>query len=439
MHKTLSLLACLAFGFSVNVDCLADEKAPSPGYTLLAPLGNNNAYLVNLDGDVVHQWNCDNQPGNATYLLEDGSLLRTGKVENETFQSRGGAGGKVQKYTWDGDLVWDYTISNDQMYQHHDVEPMPNGNVLVIAWEYRSRDEAIAAGRDPDLITDNALWPETIVEIKQDGINGAQVVWQWSLWDHLVQSHDDTKDNFGNTADHPELVDLNFARNGGADWIHMNSVAYNAELDQIALSARWFNEVWIIDHSTTTEEAASHSGGKHGKGGDLIYRWGNPYAYFAGLPSDQIFFGQHDARWIPKSYPGAGNMTVFNNGGERAGRDHSSADEFKPVINKDGTYPLPAIGPYQPQALTWTYADPERFLSERISGVERQPNGNTLICQGDSGRVFEVTPEGEIVWDKNAGDLIPSQGPRGGSLFRAPRYTPDYPAFQGKSLTPRNQ
>ena len=67
------------------------------------------------------------------------------------------------------------------------------------------------------------------------------------------------------------------------------------------MSARWFNEVWIIDHSTSTEEAASHVGGKHGKGGDLIYRWGNPYAYFAGLPSDQVFFGQHDARWIPET------------------------------------------------------------------------------------------------------------------------------------------
>ena len=104
-------------------------------------------------------------------------------------------------------------------------------------------------------------------------------------------------------------------------------------------------------------------------------------------------------------------------------------------MNPDGTYPLPDAGPFAPEKLTWSYSDPGRFLSERISGAERQPNGNTLICQGESGRVFEVTPEGEIVWEKNCADILPSQGPRGGSLFRAPRYPLDFAAFKGKDLS----
>ena len=105
-------------------------------------------------------------------------------------------------------------------------------------------------------------------------------------------------------------------------------------------------------------------------------------------------------------------------------------------MNVDGTYPLPESGPYGPDSILWTYADPDRFLSERISGAQRQPNGNTLICQGDGGRVFEVTPDGKIVWEKTTAEVLPSQGPRGGSLFRAPRYPPEYAAFKGKTLKP---
>jgi hypothetical protein len=80
----------------------------------------------------------------------------------------------------------------------------------------------------------------------------------------------------------------------------VNSVSYNAKLDQILISVRSFNEFWIIDHSVTTKEAAGHTGGRSGKGGDLLYRWGNPSAYRAGKTSDQKLFAQHDAHWIPE-------------------------------------------------------------------------------------------------------------------------------------------
>ena len=109
---------------------------------------------------------------------------------------------------------------------------------------------------------------------------------------------DSTKLDYGILSDFPERVNINLVSNGPFnDWIHINSIDYNAELDQILLSARNANEIWIIDHSTTTAEAASHSGGNAGKGGDLLYRWGNPQIYGRGTENDRIYYRQHDATW----------------------------------------------------------------------------------------------------------------------------------------------
>src|SRR5262249_17725952 len=113
-----------------------------------------------------------------------------------------------------------------------------------------------------------------------------------------------------------------------ADWLHCNSLSYNAEFDQIMVSSPEFNEIWIIDHSTTTAEAASHAGGRSGKGGDLLYRWGNPRAYRAGTVKDQRLFYQHNAQWIPRGFPGEGHLLVFNNGRRRPGGAHSTVDEI---------------------------------------------------------------------------------------------------------------
>ena len=179
-----------------------------------------------------------------------------------------------------------------------------------------------------------------------------------------------------------------------------------------------FNEIWIIDHGTTTEQAAGHTGGRYGKGGDLLYRWGNPAAYGAGTAADQRLFAQHDATWIPANCPGAGHILVFNNGRGRPDGEYTSVDEIVPPIDDQGGYTRKAGKPFGPDAATWTYtAEPKSsFFAGHISGAQRLPNGNTLIASGEQGRIFEVTAEGKTVWDylnPHAGDLGPEMRPPG--------------------------
>ena len=340
-----------------------------------------------------------------------------------------GALGRIQEYTWDGQLVWDFKLFNDKQLFHHDVTKMPNGNFLFVVWDKKTAAEAIAAGRKKDLVS-NYLLPDSLVEVKPTGKTTGEVVWEWHLWDHLIQDHDSSQANFGNVAAHPELVDVNYvedsmapvvARKDGLDklksigyvgsptsraqrinpdWTHINSVDYNAELDQILVSVHDFSEIWIIDHSTTTAEAAGHTGGKSGKGGDLLYRWGNPRVYRAGTVADQKLFAQHNAHWIPRGLPGEGHILIFNNGPRRPDGTYSSVDEIIPPVDEKGRYPLKEGAAFGPEKAYWSYSAPKKsdFYSSFISGAHRLPNGNTQICSGANGTIFEVTPDKKIVW-----------------------------------------
>lgn len=422
------------------------QSAPGAfvGYTIFSPSQSNNAYLVDSYGRMVNTWTTNYRPGNAVYLMEDGNLLRAAKPNGGLPPiSAGGYGGIVQILDWDSNVLWEYDYSSSVVNAHHDVEPLPNGNILILAWELKTGAEAIAAGRNPALLTEGELWPEHIIEVTPTGPTTGNIVWEWHLWDHLIQDFDASMANFGVVADHPELVNINAAQNGAADWIHANSIDYNPELDQIVISANRLDEIWIIDHSTTTAEAAGHTGGAQGRGGDILYRWGNPQHYGAGLPSDQRLYNQHCVEWVPTGFPGAGNITIFNNGNDRPGGPFTTIDEITTPVDMSGGYPSLAPGSaFGPTALTWTYQDPvpTNFFSSFISGVRRLPNGNTVICNGPQGRFFEVNDAGERVWGYNnpitaggaaqQGDLIAS------SCFRTNRYPASYPGLAGRDLTP---
>ena len=363
------------------------------GQILFSPLFDTTTYLINSTGVVNHTWSSSYQPDASAYWLGNGTILRPIMSDD----------GGFQKILWNGTIAWDYRYMAAGCNCHHDIKYLPNGNVLMIVWETKTKDEAIAAGRNPNTIQGNTFLPDKIIEVKQTGPTSGAVVWEWHVWDHLIQDYDSSESNYGVVGDHPELIDINFGNPFMGDWLHTNSVDFNPEFDQILISIHNFNEVWIIDHSTTTEEAAGHTGGTYGHGGDLLYRWGNPQAYDAGTMGDQKLFFQHDATWIKPGYPGEGHILVFDNGNNRPTGQYSTVDEFAPPVESNGEYYLEPGSAYGPEDYTWSYTanPPISFYSYMFGGALRLRDGDTLICDGVSGRFFEVTPEKTVVWQWN--------------------------------------
>ncbi|MBP7864825.1 MAG: aryl-sulfate sulfotransferase [Acidobacteria bacterium] len=440
---------------SQTVGLFLNDARAWPGYTLVAPKHYGSTYLLDNQGQVVHSWwGSLYEPGQSVYLLENGHLMRPCSSKGP-LSTGGGEGGRIEEYDWDNNLVWQLDFSTAEYMQHHDVKPLPNGNVLMLVVEKRTYAEAIAAGFDPAQLADiqarGYMLPDTVYEVKPTYPSGGTVVWKWHVWDHLIQDNDPTKANYGNVAAHPELI--------GTDgdglklhyfWNHMNAIYYHPGFDQIILSVRGNSEIWVIDHSTTTAQAAGHTGGRSGKGGDLLYRWGNPLTYKAGTAADQKLYQQHDAQWIDTDCPGAGDIICFNNG---LGRNYSTIDQFTPPVDAEGNYAYTAGTAWAPSTFTWSYqATPASALyAEAISSAQRLPNGNTLICDGTHGTFLEVTLGGETVWKYvnpvvktgtlSQGDAIPADPARPdefmNAVFRVRRYPTDYAGLAGRDLTPQ--
>ncbi len=423
-----------------GIGLIRNEPGTFAGYTLVSPLQSKSTFLIDMDGRAVKTWNTDSTPSSLAYLLENGDLLRAGAAPNPPFGQTAGGGGKMQRFNWNGELVWDFSFGTATAQQHHDFALLPNGNILLLVKEKKTAAEAIAAGRIPTAVEGTEVQPDSLIEIKPAGKTGGDVVWEWHLWDHLIQDFDKDKSNYGDVAAHPERVDINYNVTSGQranpDWTHFNAVTYNAELNQVLVSLRNFSEIWIIDHSTTTRESASHAGGRGGKGGDLLYRWGNPRVYRAGTAEDQRLYGQHNAHWIPKGLSGAGHLLIFNNGDTRPGSHYSSIEEIVLPADSNGRYSFGSGKSYGPDRAVWSYSapNPTDFYSTNISGAQRLPNGNTLICAGAPGIIFEITPQKKVVWQYN----LPAFGGRGGAnarqVFRAYRFGPDYAGLAGKPL-----
>jgi hypothetical protein len=539
LSASTSVAPAQKLGLQVN------EPAAYQGYTLIAPLHSTMTYLIDMQGLVVHSWQSRYTAGEDAYLLENGHLLRAAHLgDDEAFFACASQGGRIQEFTWDGQLVWDYKYHDANRIRHHAICRLPNGNILMNVWERKTPADFVAAGLKPELAGAGDLLVDCLVEVQPTGKTGGKIVWEWHVWDHLVQEFDPSKANYDNVAAHPELIDVNFAelvdvsiaRTGGpvfanpgriaglpqggsdsirddssngktnapttdqdralahlkgigyiggasgpkfagflADWTHCNSVAYNAKLDQVIVNSREFSEIWIIDHSTTTAEAASHRGGRQRKGGDLLYRWGNPHAYRAGSADDQRLFKQHDSHWIADGLTGAGHLLAFNNGTRRPDGDYSSVDEIVLPVTADGHYERRPGAAFGPENAVWSYSTPQKstFFVGYAGGAQRLPNGDTLICTGVGGVVFEVTPDKKIVWrytdpasngngvpeQANAGshaqaeapadrsvrsdaqvvvyrDFTPGDFTGGAVVFSAHRYGPDFAGLAGKNLTP---
>ena len=407
------------------------------GYTLFAPINSNETYLIDNCGEKVHSWSSDYRPGLSCYLLEDGTLLRRGRVV-----SMGEVSGIVEMIDWEGNVIWDYSAFATHGKQHHDIELLPNGNILLIVNDERPASELEAAGS----ATNNAsIISEQIIEIEPNLLTGeTTVVWEWKAFDHIIQDVDSNKPFFGVVAEHPERIDINFLDHSNSDWLHFNAVDYNEEFDQIILSSRTFSEFWIIDHSTTTSEATGSTGGRYGQGGDLLYRWGNPRAYDQGTQSDRKLFFQHDTHWIPNGHVDAGKILLFNNqAGTPEAQDYSTVNIVDIPVDADGFYVYNGDA-YGPQDFDWTYqADiPTDFFSKFISGVQRLENGNTLICEGLTGRVFEIDENDNVVWEyinpvNNIGAIAQNTIAQNNNVFRCMKYATDYSAFDDKVILPQ--
>lgn len=398
MHPRLALLLLL-----LGIATTAFSQEPWEGRTLISPFNSDVTSLLDMNGDVIQSWTGTGRVSSMAFLLEEGVILRPSEDPDGQFGAAA-AGGHFQIIGPEDELIWDYYFSTYEYQQHHDIQPMPNGNVLVVAWERKTEAEAEAMGR---LGLNGEMWPTLIAEIEPQGPTGGEVVWEWHLWDHMIQDVDPAKPNYGVVADHPELMDINAANvSQDGDWIHVNSIDYDPVRDEIIFGARASREIYVIDHSTSTEEAAGHTGGNRGKGGDFLYRWGNPQHYDRGDASDQFFDVVHGANLIDEGMPGEGNILVFDNGPNGTMTD-SKVVEITPPIDGEGNYIIESGQPFGPATPTWSYGDNGEFQSGGTQcGAFRMPNGNTLICVTQGGYLFEVTESGEVVWEYTHGSNI---------------------------------
>ena len=406
----------------MGIICASTFAQNFNGYALYNRQGYNTAYLIDGNGNIAHTWNCAEECNYAVLLKPDGNIMRGTKKSSN--QLNGAAiGGMVQELDANANVIWEYTYSNSDHCSHHDIT-LIGDNVLLTAWEVKSSSELNAAGYNN---ANSDKWPTHFVEIAPDGNGGGQIVWEWHIWDHLIQDTDQNKPNYGVVSDHPELIDINMISGGGpggggggGDWFHVNGVNYNAELDQIAFSSRFASEIYIIDHSTNTSEAAGHSGGNSGMGGDILYRWGNPANY--NMSGTQVIpAAVHDVRWIANDgRPNGGFLQVFNNSG--AGNNQSTIDAIETPLdpNTGYTYLRTTGQPFGPSSYSWRYDCP--YDAPGQSASNRMTNGNVFVNasggQGGAGIMYEADSLGQVVWTYN-----------GGGPAKAFRYECEYPGI----------
>ena len=362
-------------------------------YTLYSVMGSSTAKLVDTTSGVFKTWTftTSQKTGYSSYLLPGGTLLRTVSRSGNSF-SGGPICGEVMKVDWSGSIIWDFIYSTPSYCSHHDVCPMPNGNVLMISYERKTAAEVNAAGCNTFT---SEMWPDKIVEVQPTGATTGTIVWEWHAWDHLVQNVDATKANYQTSiVNHPELLNINY--NATKDWMHMNGVDYNPILDQVTFSSHNLSEIYVIDHSTTTAEAASHLGGNSGKGGDLLYRWGHPAVYSA--TGSQILNVVHDAHWIPEGVPNAGYLVGFNNNG--ISNNQSAVDQASPPVS-GYNYNLTVGQAYAPTSFTLRHAC--NGHSSNMGNSQQLPNGNMLVCVATAGSVYELDPSGNSIWTFSTG------------------------------------
>ncbi|NVO03869.1 MAG: aryl-sulfate sulfotransferase [Bacteroidetes bacterium] len=392
--KNRNLLILIVVFFSI----IAKVNGQQWGlYTLYATKNGSVAYLCDTNGTNYKTWTFSSTKKTAysTYLIPGDTIVRTYKPAANTTWNTGPCHGAIQKVAWDGTVVWDWTYYQAGTYcPHHDICPLPNGNVLMICYDAKTSTEAVQAG----LSSNAAIYSEKIIEVKPTGATTGTIVWEWKLWDHLCQNFDAAKSNYVTSiVNNPQLMNINYAGTGTLpDRYHMNGIDYNESLDQIVVSMHFMNSAFIIDHSTTTAEASSHTGGNSGKGGDFLYRWGNPASY--GATGSTIFNVIHDAHWISSDNPNFPNYLCGfnNNNATMPASQFSKVDIWNPPYDGYNYTITPGLA-YTPS--TYDYEFVSAFKSTNEGNSQQLPNGNMLV-NNSFGSVYEVNASGTQLWTK---------------------------------------
>lgn len=364
------------------------------GLTLYSNMGSTTGYLIDTNSTNVKTWTFTGGTGYSMHMMPGGDIWRS--VSNPgNLLVGGGMTGRIQKLSYAGTILWDYVYSSSTYCLHHDHCPLPNGNVLVISYDVKTPTDVTNAGGSSAI----TVWAEKILELKPIGTNSAQVVWQWNVWDHLVQNVNSSAGNYQTSiVNNPQLLNINYSLQ--KDWMHMNGIDYNPILDQIVVSSHNINEWYVIDHSTTTAEAASHTGGNAGKGGDFLYRWGNPMAYQAA--GVKILNVTHDAHWIPEGVPNAGYLVGVNNQGSAGPK--TTIDQVS-VPRSNYNYTIALGTPYTPS--TFNLRHTSTGYTSNMGSSDQFPNGNQMVCLATAGSIYEINSTGTVLWSKSTGGSTP--------------------------------
>jgi len=404
-----------------------DPARAFDGYTLFGVGGRT--WLLDMQGRVVHTWPIGTNP----HLLDNGHVLDASKDDPSGFAG-------FKEVDWDGRTVWEYTERREGYAPHHDWVRIFNKKLaapttLYIANRSITHEQAIAAGADPAKGPYRDGQMDSVVEVDMQG----EVVWEWWFFDHVVQDVDAAKPHYvgqgRSVAHYPGRINLNMpGKPLRRDWLHCNSLDYNAESGHIVINSVQ-GELYVIDHDGTFVPGDSKAGiaKAAGPAGDFLYRFGDPARY-----------GQGDPPRILENWDSATSGQKQMGGGRDTGKyvNPPDAGYRRETYDKD-THNQPRQVSNQ---IVWSYrsANSHGFFSHIGSSARRLPNGNTFICSDTEGHLFEVTADGALAWEyvnpvtrhgavKVLGDALPMTN----SVFRAFRYAPDHPAFKGRDLSPK--
>jgi len=399
----LSAAAVFLFAFAVTIvaqsvyptgTTIYDPERAWNGYTVLSPLQTQAVVVIDMNGNVVKRWDdYVNSAGGPARIFPDGVVM----AANGSNPPRQEALELVQR-DFEGHVLWRFdrnqqiqtrdgkTISSAR--QHHDwqredfpagyyspgVKPgADGGKTLILTHTNHTRPEVASA----------ALEDDRLIEVSWNG----DIVWEWTASDHV--------DEFGFAAAARNAIKaapgVNGAR-GSFDWLHINSATYVGPNHWFDEGDQRFAPNNVIISSRQASFLAIVA-----RDGKIVWRLGPDFTESKELRAIRQIIGQHHAHFIPKGLPGAGNLLVFDNGGASGyGFTTPNAPDGSNSFARANSRVL-EINPVTLQ-LVWSYAGP-RFYSSNISGAQRLPNGNTLITEGASGRLIEVTKEGKIVWE----------------------------------------